>query len=251
MKTVFCRQASLATSCITMLAAVAVIWSALGNISDLVTGADAAGLAAAIESPRKELVSRPLTELIEGFELTSRIDQLESICLDQVSRAVSTIRLARLENARRTSDEDVVTFRAKAALRTVEKRLLCSPADGAAWLNRARLLDEFGGSVDDVNASLQVSYWVGPSERWIMLPRFAFVSPKIENGDLSLELEFKSDLNRLVLSFPPELIAEIYVGSGPVVRSSLASEIRRQPENRQMRIVNAVDRMGVSIKFTP
>jgi hypothetical protein len=247
----FRRQASLVTSCITMLAALAVIWSALGNISDLVTGADAAGLAAAIESPRKDLVSRPLTELVEGFELTSDFDRLESICLDQVSRAVSTIRLARLENARRASDEDTVRFRAEAALKTVEKRLRCSPADGAAWLNRARLLDELGGSHDDVNASLQVSYWVGPSEKWIMLPRFAFVAPRIENGDLSLELEFKSDLNRLALSFPPELIAEIYVGSGPVVRSGFVSEIRRQPDNRQMRIVNAVDRMGVSIKFQP
>lgn len=234
-----------------MLAALAVIWSATETISDLVTGADAAGLATALESPRKDLVSRPLMELVEGFELTADIDRLESICLDQVSRAVSTIRLARLENARRTSDEDIVKFRAKAALKTVEKRLRCSPADGAAWLNRARLLDEFGGSRDEINASLQVSYWVGPSERWIMLPRFAFVAPRIENGDLSLEVEFKSDLNRLALSFPPELIAEIYVGSGPVVRASLVSEIRRQPDNRQMRIVNTVDRMGVSIKFAP
>ena len=66
------------------------------------------------------------------------------------------------------------------ALRAASLRLFCAPTDGNAWLQLARLLEQFSSERRGADVATQFSYMLAPAEKWVMDQRFAFVSKRIE-----------------------------------------------------------------------
>jgi len=141
----------------------------------------------------------------------------------------------------------LIRQRIEAVGKFADLRLKCAPTDGNAWLLRGQVLSEVEAPLEQQNTALKYSYWLAPSERWIMLPRFRLVASRIEKGDSSLVPEFGADLARLVQSLPAHEAAKIYSEQGARIRGIMAAEFARLPEIKRQAVVNHVDALGISI----
>ena len=225
------------------------IGTAVTNIERLKLSADVVGLERLIQTASARQASLPDFGFLGRFQHFEDLDALGALCLDNVSRAVTTIRLLQLELGRMESSGLGHDDRVAAALRAINTRLACAPLDGNAWFQRARLLDESGAPAASVAASLRLSYRTAPAEKWVMIPRFGFSSPKIERDDASLAEDFAADLHRLIVNSNMEDIAEYYVGSGNQVRSLISSETLHLSDQKLKSVTNAIDRLGVTLKL--
>jgi hypothetical protein len=238
---------SLATTALQLALAVALGGVAIDNLRRLIRAAPLIGEARFLEA--EGATSNPFVAaaLLERMPSPGDVAALAADCQPEILRAAMTVRLLELETARGAAPEEF-RRRREDALAIVNRRLRCAPSDGAAWLNRARLVADGGGAAAEVDALLRLSYHFAPAEGWVLRPRFAFQAPRVEAGQTALNAEFARDVERLRGNAEPEDIAEFYVGSGPRVRAILAREIDKLPAGQQRRAAEEIDRLGVPFK---
>lgn len=171
----------------------------------------------------------------------------EHSCLDDASRDALSIRLGALDQAvlSEASDREI-RERAAAASRAVKQRLRCAPTDGNAWLLRAELLVRQDGGLKKLAPLLNLSYFYAPSEKWIMVPRLRLVGNLIDTARIAIPPQYALDLERFIHLSEPSEIGSLYAESGQKSRQLMRSVIDEQRLDRRVRILRAIDALGVS-----
>jgi hypothetical protein len=202
--------------------------------------ADLLDLAASIESG-----SSPDASYLAKFAASHGLDRASTNCGDAFTRASLTVDLATLDAANAQADPRVAGAALKAAIGAAERRLVCNPLDGNAWLREAMLEARAGGVSPPVVAALQLSYWTAPSEAWIVGPRLVFATSLALAGVSGFEAEHQADLRRFVMFAASDRVAAAYVDSAAQLRGALRPLIALQPDDRRHAIVAEIDRLGV------
>ena len=107
-----------------------------------------------------------------------------------------------------------VDRRARILGETVKERLRCHPTDGNAWLIQAQVDHYLRRSIESIDNYVRISYWLAPSEYWIIEKRVALQAPRYEQATTQLIAELGSDIWRLVARLPVATVAQIYVATG-------------------------------------
>lgn len=186
------------------------------------------------------------------LEASIPLDEALATCIDSVAKSVVTVRLFDWEQRKIAGNRDEFAAETVKVLHTVERYLTCFPTDGNAWLWRAKLLRATAAPSAKVLASARISYWLAPAERWIMLPRFAFVAPLMTSTDfVSLRTAFELDLGNLVRGLQPYEVAELYVGSGAEIRAMFLEIFERESLVRKVALMKEINRLGVTAPIGP
>ena len=219
----------------------------VSNIRIEVAAANVLALARQIEMfhpvPR-ELVGNALDDAGKNEVISS--------CEDDVSRAVATLRVYLLNQSMVIGDsEGAKSEIGRSALSAVDQRIICSPADGNAWLIRAEILQQLFPDSAEVAASMAMSYRLAKAESWIMGPRFNFALTHFDFVQANLRSEFAADLQLLVEYAPPDVVAVDYVKANDQVRSMITDALAVLPDERRNAVAANVDRQGVTLRMSP
>ncbi len=221
------------------IAAAVVISGAAGqNLLAEIHGGDAIRLAKSFEGG-KELSRAFLTAANSSSEGDS------PSCIDDLSRAATTLRLVDFDLSTTSSTPDAGAP-ATAALAAVDRRLACVPTDGNAWFWRARLLVVTGAGQSAMETALGNSYRLAPAEKWIMEPRWAFASALYPTLSPTLQVLFTIDQRRLIDFESVDWIAKSYVAADAGIRSRMVDQMRQQTDDRQKKIAELTDSLGLT-----
>ena len=220
-----------------LLFAIALVTVALSGqaIAHIIQNANIVDLAASIENGAPHDISY-LKRLASSKDfLADRGD-----CNDTSTRARLTVALAEDQSIRGANQPPLPV-----ALEAATQRLKCSPLDGNAWAQIARLKSRSDGPTLAVIDDIRASYLTAPNENWIVDDRIDFVSGLTLVGVTGLDTEFGEDLRRFVEFNPSDRVAVSYVGFAAPIRARLRPLIDTQIEARRKSIIAEIDRLGV------
>jgi hypothetical protein len=232
--------ATLVTSLILTGIALAVACLAVRTLILFAVNADLLDLAAAIEKG-----AQPDAVYLARFVAGAAHDGASIGCSDPVTRASLTVNLAGLEAATNALDTTLIDSAERNARRAAERRLICNPLDGNAWLRYAIVLTRANGPVASALGALRVSYWAAPSESWVIEPRLAFATNLHLAGVESVSSEYLNDLRRYVALEPIGRVAAFYVAAPGKLRAALRPLIDAQIEARRRAVIAEIDRLSV------
>jgi len=181
--------------------------------------------------------------------LTPRLDIIQSEKWDHPSavRNSAVIRLRIFENEISDGDQKSIDIQLTKLRETVAKSLANAPADPFLWVVLFWLENTQNGYNTEHLKYLRMSYALGPEEGWVAVRRSRIALAIFPQLPPDIAEYAKSEFVRLVDSRMYYEAADILVGPGWVIRSTLLAGLKDATELNRKLFDNTVYRMGYDV----